>query len=1539
MTRFLALLALLFALLPAMAQDSAPTASDAEQERSFFTTLLEDQLSTPDRRIRISGIQGALSSEATIGEISIADREGVWLRIVNASIDWSRSTLILRQRLEVQRLAAERIEVLRRPLPAEGLPAPESRSFQVPELPLAVNLAKLEIPSARFGEDVFGLAAELSLDGALKIDGGALDTRFDIQRLDGPGGAFKLAAAFANDTQILDLDLTLDEPADGVVANLLNVEGRPPLKLTVAGSGPLSELDVKLALEADGVPAFGGTARFRQRDDGLGFSTRLAGTISRLLPTQFRDFFGAGTTITANGVSKSAGGMLLENLEVSSAALRLEAAAETGSDGFLTALSLDADIADRNGQRVLLPVAGGETSLQIGRLNVTYGEAGADRWNGTLEIDGLQTAAFAAGETRLTMGGLAQNLERPADRRISFEIDGGLSGITAKRADIAEALGDALALEVAGDWRAGTPVAIDNATLSGNGLAASLKGTVDKFIFTGEIGVSAASLAPFSALAGQDLGGAIDLTARGRVMPVSGGFDLDLDGTATDLRLENETAGRLMAGTTRIDGGVARGTGGLTARQLRLTNEQLVLEADGSFATGAANFRFDAALADMASLSPRAGGRLTASGRAEGADGRINLTLATEAPAGVLAGRDLRNASLGFDGQLERGTLTGKLVGGAFLASERATLESGIVLAADRRQLTGLSFSAGGATASGDVTQGTNGLLAGRLDVDAADISTAAALLLREATGAADASVVLEPVDGKQRVEIDATLRALRIDDTTLSSGRIEAAIDDLFGVPAISGLVEAEGVAAGQLKITRLDARADQTGETTAFTAEAVLEQGTTLTTRGGLTPEGNGYRVALEQLGLVQGTLAARLIQPTSLLVEGSNLTLEPFELDVAGGRISAAGRVTSTLDLALTISRLPLSVANAIRPDLALDGTLDGNARLTGTREAPEITFDLEGRRIASTLLAQAGLSTLTIDASGRTRGDQLTVDAAVSSPEGLRATAQGDVPLADGALAIDVGLDAFPMAILNRIAPGQALAGQLTGTARVTGRLAAPQASFDLRAAGLDAAALSSVGVGPLQLSANGRYAGESVQLNSLTATGASGLAIEASGTIPLAGAGLALNVSGDAPLSIANRMLADRGTQLSGTVSLDARVSGEMRNPVINGSITTANAAAVDPLTNLRVSDVRLAAAIAGDRITITEGSAALSGGGRVSVSGSVSSNAGAGFPADLRIGLENARHTDGEMVTATVNGALSLTGSLTRDPLLSGDITVERAEIIVPENLGGGAEALQVRHRNPPPAVERTLKRARADDGTPMPSARPSVVQLNVTVSAPARIFVRGRGLDAELGGSVRLTGPVTNIQPVGGFKLIRGRLSILGQRITFDEGEVTLVGDLDPQLDFIARSRGNDIIVFITVKGRVSDLEIGFSSQPQLPEDEVLARLIFNRGIDELSAIQIAQLAAAAAELAGGSNSSLLGSLRNATGLDDLDVVTDSEGNAAVRAGRYIQDNIYLGVEAGAKGTTRGTINLDITDELKARGSLGSDGDSSIGVFFEKDY
>lgn len=1526
-----ALLALLV-WLPALAQDSP------QEERSLFTTFLENRLSTPDRQIRVRGIQGALSSEATIAEITIADRQGVWLRISNAVIDWSRSTLVLRQRLEIRRLGADSIEVLRRPVPREGLPSPEARTFSIPELPIAIDLANLEVPDVSFGQGVFGLESTVSMDGRLRLEAGSLDTALEIQRVDGPGGRLSLEAQYSNSTQQLDLDLQVAEPENGILANLLNVEGRPPLSLTLAGSGPVENLDLSLTLAVAGQPTLTGTGRFRQRDEGLGFTVDVDGSIERLIAPRFRGFFGAESNLEASGVAKNGGGIRLDRLNLTSGALRLEATADTASDGFPTALTLDASISDPAGGQILLPVSGGETSVRSARLTARYGESADGAWRANLDVANLQTGTLAANTATLVMDGTATNLAQPDNRSITFNAQGGLNGIVAERADIQQALGDAIRLQANGSWNAGEPLVLSNAELIGQALTASLRGTFIDFTFHGDIGVQTESIAPFSALAGRNLGGSLDLTAGGELHPVSGAFDLTVDGTARSLRVDMPAADALLGGQTRISGRLGRGPEGLSADNFRITNDQAQLTANGTFASDAADFRFDAALEDLALLAERAQGRLTASGSATGSGGSLNLAFRADVPSGQLLDKPLRAAELRFDGRLEDQRLSGSVTGNASLDGANARLQTVVTLANDERRLEDISFTTEGARLTGNLAQNGGGLLTGDLTLNATDISTAAALFLQEATGTVDARLSLEPQDDEQHASVTATLRNIIAERVSVNAGDVQANIADLFGVPQVEGTVNATGLTAAGIDVARLSATAQTSGQTTNFSADAALENGTDISTRGSLTAQNGGYVVALEQAELQQQGVTAQLVRPASLSVQGNTVTFQPIQLDVGGGQINAQGEIGNTLNVALSLNSLPLSIANTIRPDLALGGSVNGNATISGTRSSPQVDFNLTGRAITANALTQAGVSSLNIDATGRTQGESLSLNARVASPGGLNATAEGAVPLDGGRLALDVALQSFPVSLLNARLPNTNLGGTLTGSARVTGSLTDPDARFSLRAADFTAGPLAAFGAAPLDVTATGRFAQRAVTLESLDAAGPAGLNVSGSGRIPLTGSGLAVDASGTVPLALANRLLLDRGAQLTGSIGANLRVGGSLENPIINGTFSTADATAVDPMTNLRLTGIRIDAALEQNTVVIRSGSASFAAGGGISVSGTISTNADAGFPADLSIRLDEAKYVDRDFVTATVDGSLAVNGPLTRDPLLSGNIAVENAEIIVPEHFGGPAE-LNVRHIAPSPAVAETLQRARADDGTPVPGRRPSVLRLDLNIDAPARIFVRGRGLDAELGGSIRLTGPITSVQPVGGFRMIRGRFSILTQRLTFDEGTVTLTGDLDPTLNFVARTSGEDITVFVTVSGRVSDPEITFSSQPELPEDEVLARLIFNRSINDLSPLQLAQLAAAAAELAGGGNTSLVGALRAATGLADIEITTDPEGNPAVRVGNYIQENVYLGVETGTGGTTRGTINLDITDDLKARGAVGSNGDSRLGIFYERDY
>ena len=131
MTRLPVLLAAsLFAVLPAVAQDSAT------DDKSMLENFLQDKLSAAGRSVEVTGFSGALSSRATMQRLTIADDEGVWLTIENAELDWTRSAL-LRGRLEIDALVAERIEVARRPVAVSDGPQPTTSDFALPELPVS----------------------------------------------------------------------------------------------------------------------------------------------------------------------------------------------------------------------------------------------------------------------------------------------------------------------------------------------------------------------------------------------------------------------------------------------------------------------------------------------------------------------------------------------------------------------------------------------------------------------------------------------------------------------------------------------------------------------------------------------------------------------------------------------------------------------------------------------------------------------------------------------------------------------------------------------------------------------------------------------------------------------------------------------------------------------------------------------------------------------------------------------------------------------------------------------------------------------------------------------------------------------------------------------------------------------------------------------------------------------------------------------------------------------------------------------------------
>ena len=1410
-----------------------------EEQKDWLTSFVQDRLSTPERQIRLSNIDGILGSDVSIRQITISDAEGVWLRVNNASLNWNQAALFL-GRLEVNSLRAESIEYIRNAIPVEGavdLPPPEAGTLEIPEFPVAIQLGELAVPSVTFGEGVFGLGSEISLAGSMTLENGNLDAVLDIERLDGPGGTLDLDVAYRRDGNTIDLGLSLVEPPNGVMANLLNIEGRPAMTLTLDGEGPVADLTAQMRLLANDQEALAGTATIAQGAEGFSVNADLGGPLSTLIAEPYRPFFGAQTRLTANALLRDAGGLDISNLTLSGGQLDLSANASTTADNFLSRLDLSARIADPAGAMVTLPVAGSATRVQSADLSVQFGTGASDEWQAGFEIAGFETEGFAADTFGMSIGGVARNLEDPATRMVTFNGDGTLAGISAEPG-VEAALGDSVGLGIAGLWNAGEPVELAEFRIVGDTLSAGMSGVIDGTDFDGRITVETGSIAPFSALAGRELSGGLSLAADGRIMPLSGGFDLSFDGTGTDLRVDDAVADALLEGSVALSGQLARTTAGISANDFTIANNQVQFTADGSFASDVSDFTIALDLADLGLISGQASGALAVRGSARTSDVDAPLVLALEGtvPSGTLGDYTLREAQVGIAANLLDGALSGDVTGSAMLDGHRATLNTSFATNADQQVLSGIGFEIAGTRLSGNLTRvAQSGLLQGRIDVAAPDVSLAAALLLTDAAGALNAAIELTPQDGEQGAGITANAANLRINDIRVGRADISASLADLFGVPAVNGTATASAIVAGGVTVNTLNATASQSGDTTSFDAQAALATGTNVDVAGALSPVDGGYRLGLDRANLVQGALSARLANPTAIAVRGDSVALDAVRFIVGSGSITATGTAGTALDMVVDISDLPLNIANAVAPDLGLSGIVNGRATISGAASDPRVRFEA--------------------------------------------------------------------------------------------------------RATGIGASAIASFGITPLSLSANGSYAAQVVTLDSFTANGNGGLSVTGSGRVPLSGPGVALTLNGSAPLALANQFVADRGGQVSGTASFDARISGSLTSPQFAGSVSTSGAGYVDPELNLRLTNINGRVALNGTSASVESLSANLATGGSVSASGTVGLTGG--MPANLSVSINSARYADGDIFVATLSGGLTLTGNLTGSPVLAGSVLVENANITVPEGLGGGAQLIEVEHRRTPGAVQQTLDRARISERTGGSSggSGPNLL-LDVTVNAPNQIFIRGRGLDAEVGGSVRITGPISAVQPVGAFSLTRGRLDILGRRVVFETGTVTLLGDLDPQINFVARTEGDGITVFVTVSGRVSAPDITFSSNPALPQDEVLSRLIFNRSMGELSPIQLAQLAAAAAELVGGGGGGgLVDSLRGAAGLADLDIVTDDAGNVGVQAGTYIQDNVYLGVTAGANGQSKVTINLDVTDDLTVKGAAGQDGNSSIGVFYERDY
>jgi translocation and assembly module TamB len=644
--------------------------------------------------------------------------------------------------------------------------------------------------------------------------------------------------------------------------------------------------------------------------------------------------------------------------------------------------------------------------------------------------------------------------------------------------------------------------------------------------------------------------------------------------------------------------------------------------------------------------------------------------------------------------------------------------------------------------------------------------------------------------------------------------------------------------------------------------------------------------------------------------------------------------------------------------------------GNAQLTGEGQLNALNLKiaaqlpkLQGSAASLSAAAQFNLDAELLHLSSAEfdyRGQQLRLlkPAQISFGGGgtikqLEIGAQAAVFQLDGRVSPTLDLNAslhhLEPALVNAFEPDLLAEGSIEASAHLEGSPDAPTGRVSFAADGIRLGDDTISGLPLLEMRATAQLMGDSATIDGNLRAGATSM-LTVSGTLPLNDAGASnLKMAGKLDIGLLNPLLEARGQHAAGELGIDATLAGTLSDPQIGGTINLSQGSVRDYGRGVSLSDITAQMVGSEGKLQINSLKASAAP-GTVSMTGTIGVLQ-PGVPVDLKLIAKNARPIASTLVTANLDADLHISGKARERIDVAGSVHLNRTDIGIPNTLPPSVAVLDVRRRGKKPAVapEKQL-----------------VIGLDVAVHAAQQIIVQGRGIDAELGGDLQISGTVDTPLVSGGFDLQRGNFTIAGNRLNFSDGHVSFNGfglqnKIDPTLDFTAKAYVTDATVTLRITGLADSPRFDFSSDTGLPQDDIMARLLFGvSSASQLSALQLAQIGAALATLSGGGDSlNPLVKLQKSLRLDRLTVVSNTVSTptgtttqgTSVEAGRYISKRVYVEAKQSSTGASQVQVDVDLTKHLKLQTRLGdgsaivqgttpeNDPGSSIGLSYQFEY
>lgn len=752
-----------------------------------------------------------------------------------------------------------------------------------------------------------------------------------------------------------------------------------------------------------------------------------------------------------------------------------------------------------------------------------------------------------------------------------------------------------------------------------------------------------------------------------------------------------------------------------------------------------------------------------------------------------------------------------------------------------------------------------------------------------------------------------------------LAAGRLQAEIGSLGRWAALAGIPSVDGAARIEAS---LEPGRDQGG---AFSVDAAKLRISDVSIRH-LTAKGK----FTDLFGRPRGQL--------NLQAEGGDagrLKIDRLRADANGDLQKMTFALEGTGKPAFAVSAQGLAEPDAGRYGLsALQLTLGPQQlRLTAPTR---LEMKGDAVRLAPTVLTVAGSQ---VRAEGALVGDKI----------------DGDLTFAGLPLAA-----AQPL--LPELRPDGVVSGQLSigGTRRlprVTARLSGRQINFGGHHEGIEGAAQAN-------------WDGKRIHAT-LTARGLRGSQLQAEGECPLAmvngrpdiGDGaITGHADGQADLARLAELVPLGDQTVSGALTLNADISGQVAKPTVDATLRVAGGHYQNLDTGTSLTAIALSATARDSRHITIDIRGSDGGKGNFTATGEADLAGGPSFNAN--IDMHRLRVVNLDLATADADGAVHFDGAGGQGGV-SGHVIIDGGEVDISQALPPRIVTLDVVNVNLPPGKKPGKQ----------PAAEPPF-DLTLALEADLHnLHLFGRGLDSQWHGQLAIGGTASAPTLIGQLTSSRGSFEAFGRRLTLTQGSVSFDGNYppDPRLDIIAQGQAQDISAEVHVTGTANKPDLAFTSDPPLPQDEVLSRLLFGTSFGQLSVLQQLSLAqAAAGQITGGEGGGFdpLGKVKGFLGLDVLQagsettnpmsisglpgvpVAPGSGPNPALAqqtsnqrtigpslsAGKYLNNRTFVRVD---QGTTGGqvTVEIELGGGFAVETQVGENTGEGAGLRWKKDY